>query len=78
MPEIVKLIEDIDISKSSCVDKISITFSKCAMLSMLRVICHMCCSSLITGNIPIDWTNWYQLEEHVTYLVCEVVLNKKI
>ena len=27
------------------------------MLSILRVICHLCCSSLITGNVPIGWTN---------------------
>ena len=54
--EIVKIIKDIDVNKSSCVDNISSRFCKEAMLSVPGKICHMITKSMVTGLIPVDWT----------------------
>ena len=56
LDEIVKLIREIDINKSSCVDKISSKFCKECMISVPHIIWHMMCKSLTTGIIPTDWT----------------------
>ena len=54
--EIIKLIREIDINKSSCVDKINSKFCKAAMLSIPSVICDIMCKSLKMGTIPKSWT----------------------
>ena len=54
--EVIKLISDIDISKSSCVDGISAKFCKLAMLSVPNHICRLFCTSLETGTVPKSWT----------------------
>ena len=52
VPEIVKLITKLDISKSSCVKDINSRLCKEAMLSIPHVICSLCCKSMTTGVIP--------------------------
>ena len=54
--EVLNLIREIDINKSSCVDKINSKFCKEAMLSIPNVICQIMCKSLRTGQIPTAWT----------------------
>ena len=54
--EIIKLIRDVDVSKSSCVEYINTSIRKKAMLSIPESICHLFCTSLRTGIIPVDWT----------------------
>ena len=56
LEEIHSLIREIDINKSSCVDKINTKFCKEAMLSIPGVICTIMCKSLRTGTIPVSWT----------------------
>ena len=55
-PEVLKLIKEIDVSKSSCVDNINTKFCKEAMLSVPDEICRLCCRSFETGKIPNSWT----------------------
>ena len=55
-PEILKLIKEIDVNKSSCVENVSSRFCKDAMLSIPDVICKLCCTSFETGKIPKSWT----------------------
>ena len=54
--EVISLIKDIDISKSSCVEGISSRFCKDVMLSVPEHICSLFCKSLQIGNIPKVWT----------------------
>ena len=54
--QVLKLIREIDINKSSCVDKINAKFCKLAMLSIPNEICAVMCKSLKTGTIPASWT----------------------
>ena len=54
--EVVRLIKDIDVNKSSCVDGISTRFCKDAMLSIPLMICNLFRKSLETGIIPTSWT----------------------
>ena len=54
--EIIKIIKDVDVNKSSCVDKISAKFCKESMLAVPDKICHMITKSLVTGKVPVDWT----------------------
>ena len=54
--EVLNLIREIDINKSSCVDGINSNFCKVAMLSIPGVICDMMCKSLSTGVVPTSWT----------------------
>ena len=56
VPEVLKLIKEIDIKKSSCVEKINTRFCKEAMMCIPDVICRLCCVSLETGSIPDLWT----------------------
>ena len=56
VPEILKLIKEIDVHKSSCVEGISARFCKDAMLNMPEQICKICCISFETGLIPASWT----------------------
>ena len=53
--EIVKLIGDIDVNKSSCVKDINTRFCKLAMLSIPKIMCLMFSKSLSTGLIPSSW-----------------------
>ena len=54
--EVLGLIREIDINKSSCVDKLNSNFCKEAMLNIPSVICDIMCKSLRTGKIPSSWT----------------------
>ena len=54
--EVTKLIKDIDISKSSCVEGISTKLCKMAMLSIPTHICRLFCASLESGVVPTSWT----------------------
>ena len=54
--EIIKLVKDIDVNKSSCVNNISSKFCKEAMLAVPAKICQMIIKSLVTGRIPAEWT----------------------
>ena len=54
--EIVKIIKDIDVSKSSCVENINSKFCKESMLAVPDKICYMINKLLTTGNIPTVWT----------------------
>ena len=54
--EVMSLIREIDISKSSCVDGINSKFCKAAMLSIPNVICDIMCKSFSTGVMPNSWT----------------------
>ena len=64
LDEIVKIIGDIDVSKSSCVHYVNARFCKDLMLSVpnviltiyQRCITYICNTSLVTGKIPKDWT----------------------
>ena len=54
--EIVKVITNIDVHKSSCVNGISARFCKEAMLAVPDKVCSMITNSLCTGKIPSEWT----------------------
>ena len=54
--EVLGLIWEIDINKSSCVDRINSKFCKLAMLSIPNIICEIMCKSLSIGSIPSSWT----------------------
>ena len=54
--EIVKIIKEIDVNKSSCVENINSKFCKESMLSVPDKVCYMITKSLTTGEIPSDWT----------------------
>ena len=56
IPEVLKLIKEIDISKSSCVEGINARFCKDATLSIPAQIRKLCCTSFETGIIPTPWT----------------------
>ena len=56
LPEIIKIIKDIDMNKSSCVENINASFCKEAMLIVPERICYMMSKSLINGRVPTDWT----------------------
>ena len=56
IPEVTKLIVEIDVNKSSCVENISTKFCKAAMLAVPDLICQMMIKSLIHGQVPSDWT----------------------
>ena len=53
--EVTKLIEEIDVTKSSCVKDTGTKFCKTTMLSIPNVVCHLFCSTLTTGIIPRAW-----------------------
>ena len=57
--EIVKLVKEVDVNKSSCVENINSRFCKEAMLSVPEKMCHMMTTSLVTGKIPQDWTKGF-------------------
>ena len=50
VPELIKLIGEIDINKSRCVKAISAKFCKEAMLSVPNFMCRICSKSLSTGK----------------------------
>ena len=52
IPEVLKLVKDIDVNKSGCVEKISTRFCKDAMLAIPDIVCKLCCKSLETGIMP--------------------------
>ena len=54
--EVEKLINEIDVNKSSCVQNIDTKFCKESMLSIPRVIWRLFYVSLERGIVPIDWT----------------------
>ena len=55
-PEIIKIIKEIDINKSSCIEGINSKMCKDAMLAVPSKICHMMVTSLCKGEIPSAWT----------------------
>ena len=54
--ELIKIIREIDVNKSSCVNNISSKFCKDSMLAVPGMLCYMITKSLTTGEIPADWT----------------------
>ena len=56
LDELVKIICDIDVSKSSCVHNISTRFCKDLMLAIPNIVLRIYNETLITGKIPKDWT----------------------
>ena len=55
--EIVKLVKEIDVNKSSCVESLSSKICKVSMLAVPDKVCYMITKSLETpGEIPLDWT----------------------
>ena len=56
VPEVIKIIKEIDVNKSSCVENINTRFCKEAMLAVPDKICQMMTKSLLQGVVPIDWT----------------------
>ena len=56
VPEVLHLIREIDINKSSCVENISSNLCKTAMLAIPGVICDIMCKSLTLGVVPSEWT----------------------
>ena len=56
VPEVLKLIKEIDINKSSCVEGINARFCKDAMLKLPEQICKIFCNSFETGMIRTSWT----------------------
>ena len=53
--EIVKIIKDLNVNKSSCVDNINARFCKESMLAVSDKICSMKTKSLANRIIPTDW-----------------------
>ena len=53
--EIVRLIKDIDVNKSSCIDNINAKFCKEAMLATPDRIRKLIITSLMTGVVPLNW-----------------------
>ena len=54
--EIIKIIKELDANKSSCVESISARFCIDSMLSVPEKIRLMVIKSMLTGEIPLDWT----------------------
>ena len=55
--EIVKLVKEIDVNKSSCVESLSSKICKVSMLAVPDKVCYMITKLLETpGEIPLDWT----------------------
>ena len=54
--ELVKIIRDIDVSKSSCVQNINSNFCKYLMIAIPDIVLAIYTKSLVTGKIPTDWT----------------------
>ena len=69
--EIIKLIKDIDVNKSSCVEKVNAKYCKDAMLAVPKKIWHMITISLTMGIVPSEWT-----KELITVLPKEGDLRK--
>ena len=55
IPEIINLINEIDVYKSSCVKDINTRFCKESMLAIPQVICSLLTKSLTSGVIPKAW-----------------------
>ena len=55
--EIIKIIKEIDVNKSSCVENINARFCKEAMLAIPSRVCYMMSKSMSNGTVPRDWTN---------------------